>query len=113
MSLEEGIWHNVDGKIVVPNSSDIRLKLISDFHDSPYAGHVGINKTTRLVSRYYWWPNMGDDITNYVRECHSCQTVKARQQKLLGLLRPLVAYGTMGVYQLGLYHSIASNSPRL
>ena len=32
---------------------------------------------------------MGDDITNYVRECHSCQTVKARQQKPSGLLNPL------------------------
>ena len=89
LSLDEGLWHNVDGKIVVPNSGDLRHKLISDFHDSPYAGHVGINKTTRLVSRYYWWPGMSDDISTYVRECHSCQTVKARQEKPSGMLNPL------------------------
>ena len=86
--LDEGLWHK-NGKIVVPDSGDMRLKLISDFHDTPYAGHLGINKTNRLVSRYYWWPCMVADITNYVRECHSCQTIKVRQSKPLGLLNPL------------------------
>ena len=57
LTLDEGLWHK-NGKIVVPDAADMRLKLISDFHDCPYAGHVGINKTARLVSRYYWWPSM-------------------------------------------------------
>ncbi len=86
--LDEDLWHK-DGKIVVPDCGDLRLKLISDFHDTPYAGHLGINKTNRLVSRYYWWPNMVQDVTNYVRECHSCQTIKVRQEKPSGLLNPL------------------------
>ena len=86
--LDEDLWHK-DGKIVVPDCGDLRLKLISDFHDTPYAGHLGINKTNRLVSRYYWWPNMVQDVTNYVKECHSCQTIKVRQEKPSGLLNPL------------------------
>lgn len=32
---------------------------------------------------------MDQDIATYVRECHSCQTVKTRQEKPLGLLNPL------------------------
>ena len=32
---------------------------------------------------------MGQDIANYVSECHSCQTIKARQEKPSGLLHPV------------------------
>ena len=32
---------------------------------------------------------MDDDITKYIRECHSCQTVKARQEKPSSTLNPL------------------------
>ena len=52
LSLDEGLYYNIDGRVIIPDSGDLRLKLISDFHDSPYVGHVGINKTTRLLSRY-------------------------------------------------------------
>ena len=93
LSLDEGLYYNVDGRVIIPDNGDLRLKLISDFHDCPYVGHVGINKTTRLLSRYYLWPRMDQDIATYVRECHSFQTVnlslKPRQEKPSGLLNPL------------------------
>ena len=89
LTLDEGLWYNVDGRVVIPATPALRRKLIADFHDSPYVGHVGINKTTRLLSRYYWWLSMGDDVAQYVRECHSCQTNKARQTKPSGALQPL------------------------
>ena len=77
LALDEGPWHK-NGKMSVPDNGDIRLKLINNFHDSLYPSHVGSNKTTRLVSRYYWRSNMMAHVTNYVKACHSCQTVKAR-----------------------------------
>ncbi len=89
LTLDEGLYHNVDGKVVVPDAPPLRRKIMSALHDSPFAGHVGINKTKRLVSRYYWWPSMDADVTQYVQQCHSCQTVKARQQKPSGALIPL------------------------
>ena len=79
-SLDKGLWYIVGGRVVIPDSGDIRLKLISDFHSCPYVGHVGINQTTRLILRYYWWQNMDQDIACYVRECHSCQTIKVDLQ---------------------------------
>ena len=51
LTLDEGLWYNVDGRVVIPAARELRRKLIFDFHDSPYVGHVGINKTTRLLSR--------------------------------------------------------------
>ena len=86
LTLDEGLWYNADGG---PDVDGIRRQLLSDFHDSPYIGHVGINKTMRLISRYYWWPGMDADVNKYVRECHSCQVNKARQKKPSGTLNPL------------------------
>lgn len=53
LTVDEGLWYNVDGRVVVPSAPDLRRTIISALHDSPFAGHIGINKTTLLVSRYY------------------------------------------------------------
>ena len=89
LTLDESLWYHVDGKVVMPASTTLRCKLISDFHDNPYVGHVGINETTRLLSRYYHWLSMDANVAQYVRECHFCQTNKARQAEPLGALQPL------------------------
>ena len=68
LSLDEGIYFNEDGRVVILDSGDLHLKLIFDFHNSPYVGHVGIGKTTRLLSRCYWWPCMDQHIATYVRD---------------------------------------------
>ena len=80
--LDEGIWYNESGRIVVPDLDDLRQQIMTDFHATPYAGHMGVNKTLKLVSRYYWWPGMGSQIDSNVRTCHSCLKNKARQNKL-------------------------------
>ena len=89
LTLDEGLWYNADGKLVLPDADGIRRQVMSELHDSPYAGHVGINKTIRLVSRYYWWPGMHDHVEKYVGNCHSCQVNKSRQKKPSGTLNPL------------------------
>ena len=48
--LDEGLWYNADGRMVIPDVDGIRRQLLSDFHDSPYVGHIGINKTMRFIS---------------------------------------------------------------
>ena len=46
------------GCIYVPNTSDLRRRIVSLCHDTKVAGHPGRFKTLELVSRSYWWPNM-------------------------------------------------------
>ena len=75
--------------MIVPDADDFRKQVISDFHDSPYAGHCGIGKTTTLIKKHYWWPDLDGSVFSYMRTCHSCQTNKARNKKPLGLLNPL------------------------
>ena len=50
-----GVWQK-DGRVVVTAKSPYTKQLIHDHHDLPVHGHPGINRTTDLVQRQYWWP---------------------------------------------------------
>jgi hypothetical protein len=56
--------------------NDLRKGVISLYHDSTTAGHPGITKTLWSISRDFWWPNMKDTITNYIKGCALCQSRK-------------------------------------
>jgi hypothetical protein len=56
--------------------NNLRKGVISLYHDSTTAGHPGITKTLWSISRDFWWPNMKDTITNYIKGCALCQSRK-------------------------------------
>jgi hypothetical protein len=56
--------------------NNLRKGVISLYHDSTTAGHPGITKTLWSISRDFWWPNMKDTITNYIKGCARCQSQK-------------------------------------
>lgn len=64
------------GKVYVPNSVELRRKIVKLHHDSMIAGHPGRFKTHKLVSRNYWWPNMTKFITQYIAGCDLCKRTK-------------------------------------
>lgn len=70
-------------KIVVPFS--LRLDILHKAHEE--FGHPGVNKTIQLITPQYYWPNINDDINNYVKHCHICQINKKKRQKRFGLLQ--------------------------
>lgn len=43
----------LDGRIYVPNSSDLRLRVLRIHHDHILAGHFGQNRTLELIRRGY------------------------------------------------------------
>ena len=75
--------------VVIPDVCTLRLDCLQDVHDSPLAGHPGINKTCERMQQKYWWPGWRKDVLRYVRECHKCQVNKASTQLPAGLLQPL------------------------
>jgi transposase InsO family protein len=77
------------GRLVIPDSDELRFKILQEAHDSPVAGHPGRTKTLALVSRYYYWPKIYDSIQRYIRSCHVCQRAKASREAYQGLLKPL------------------------
>ena len=59
-----------DSQLVVPRSE--RREMIRRFHDSLFAGHLGISRTVfRLQTRVYW-PGLRQDVRMYVASCTVC-----------------------------------------
>ena len=73
----------------MPRWGNLRREVIKECHDSKWAGHPGVERTTALVQASYFWPHMRDDIEAYVRTCLVCQLDKADRQLPAGLLEPL------------------------
>src|SRR6266702_2243005 len=75
----EGTWYK-DGRCVVTRGMEHKKTFIQVHHDALVYRHPGINKTYQLASRRYWWPNMRQDVTNYVKGCAECQRNKVNTQ---------------------------------
>ncbi|KAH9723181.1 Endonuclease [Citrus sinensis] len=86
---EEGILLTKGDRLFVPRWGNLRKEVIKECHDSKWAGHPGIERTTALVQASYFWPHMKDDIEAYVRTCLVCQQDKVDHQLPEGLLEPL------------------------
>ncbi|CAI7761953.1 unnamed protein product [Closterium sp. NIES-53] len=77
------------GNIWVPNYAPLRQILLEEFHDIPYAGYFGSNKTLVGIAKYYYWPGMAAEVQQFVTSCDTCQQMKSSKQKKKGLLQPL------------------------
>ncbi|CAI5484512.1 unnamed protein product [Closterium sp. Yama58-4] len=87
--------YSVDGEIATAEKQkllqwekDLAI-LLEEFHDVPYAGHFGSNKTLAGIAKYYYWPRMAADVQQFVTSCDTCQRMKSSKQKKAGLLQPL------------------------
>ena len=88
LHLAHGFWW--DGvRLLIPEYTDLRAKLLEAHHDTPYTRLIGINRTESLMSRRYWWPHMRADVISYVMQCAVCQRNKPSSQRPAGLLQPL------------------------
>ena len=75
--------------IFVPRVGDLRKTLLRECHDTLWARHPGWERTLALVKQGYYWPQMRDDVEEYVRTCLTCQQDKVEHKKKAGLLEPL------------------------
>ncbi len=62
--FDNGLLGTADGKIFVPEA--LKKEVLLRFHDSPFAGHLGIKKTLARIQRRFKWPKMARDIKEYV-----------------------------------------------
>jgi hypothetical protein len=76
-------------RIVVPKDEELRTLLISEFHDSKYAGHFEMSRSWVAVGRMFWWRSLAGDVAKFVSTYVACQRNKARRHKPYGLLQPL------------------------
>lgn len=59
-----------------------KLAILNQFHDSKFAGHLGINKTMKKLKTQYKWKGMKQDVKEYIRNCKSCQKNKITNRKI-------------------------------
>jgi hypothetical protein len=83
------VYDNGLRKLLIPEDKDIKSQILFEMHDSKIAGHSGIERTTRNISKHFYWIGMNKEIKKYVQSCDSCQKVKASNQKEAGLLQSI------------------------
>ena len=54
----------------------MRTEILSSYHDSTLAGHLGRKKTQgKILQRFYWF-ELREDVTNWIRACDICAANK-------------------------------------
>lgn len=77
------------GRFCLPQS--MQLTALQDNHDALTAGHMGQDKTYKLLKRNYYWPTMGKDVDEFVSSCDICARTKSRRHAPYGELKSLRA----------------------
>ncbi len=88
--VENGLLFLREGeRMCIPDIPEARTILLQEVHDSPLAGHPGLDKTYTRLSQIAYWPNMRKHVQKYVKSCHTCRVSKIQTSKPSGLLQPL------------------------
>jgi hypothetical protein len=76
-------------RVYIPSVQGLKLAILREMHNVPYAGHPGYQKTVATVMSHYFWPGMKKEIVEYITKCMECQKVKAEHRHPTGLLQSL------------------------
>ncbi|GJU38314.1 ty3-gypsy retrotransposon protein [Tanacetum coccineum] len=79
----------VQGRLFIPNISNIRLLILQEFHASTLGGHSGVKATLQRLLPSFYWPTIKADVTDFIKKCSVCQSTKYPTHKPYGLLQPL------------------------
>lgn len=80
------LWWYRD-RLYVPLAA--RTTILTNFHDSPAAGHPGIARMLSSLTRTFLWPSIRQDVITFCQSCDSCQRTKISTQPPAGNLVPL------------------------
>jgi hypothetical protein len=88
MMKHNDTWWKED-RIVVAGDNNLKRGVIHYFHDTPSAGHPGITNTYEIAKRDVWWPNMKQDVEQYIKGCAVCQANKINRRPLKPEIFPI------------------------
>jgi hypothetical protein len=75
-----GLIYYKQSRLYLPEGK-LRKEMMREYHDSPLVGHRNHKVTTSELSKKYYWPNMKEDVHNYVASCSKCQMNKHSTMK--------------------------------
>lgn len=85
--VDNPVTQSTSHLLVVPQP--LRKAVLEYTHDSVLGGHYGFNKMFYRLRQDFYWPNMSNDVQDYVKSCHSCNSRKSSLDKQIGDLQPL------------------------
>ena len=88
LSYSQGVWMR-GTQICVPNHLSLKQKILYEMHGAPYSGHVGAGNTERNIATHHWWPNLRQEVIQYVKVCPVCQRNRKSTHTAYGELQSL------------------------
>src|SRR5882757_591530 len=79
-------------------------ELLHREHNLPMAGHPGVKRMIKEMTKKYDWPGMEEDIKKYVEGCQGCQQNQKRKAPLNPLPIALSPLERISVDLIGPYH---------
>ena len=55
-----------NGRIYVPDESDLKKIILQQMHNVPYASHLSYHKTITIVKKEFYCPGMKKEIARYI-----------------------------------------------
>ena len=71
MDADSGL--RLHGRLVVPESDNLKKEIMDEAHRTRYSVHPGETKMYKDLKRQFWWRNMRREIASYVSKCTICQ----------------------------------------
>jgi hypothetical protein len=68
---------------------ELRLRLITELHESSSAGHKGVASTLAKALDRFWWKRIRQDVKDFCESCVVCRRAKIRPQ-MVATLYPLL-----------------------
>jgi len=76
-------FHN---RVRVPAVGALKKKILDEGHNTSHSIHPGGNKFYKDLKQTFCWSNMKQEVAEYVVKCLTCQQVKIKHQRPVGLL---------------------------
>ena len=70
-----------DNLVYVPDSNDLRLRILCFKHNHILSRHPGQTKTIELIRCEYTWPGLRKFVKKYVKSCTICMRAKPKRHK--------------------------------
>jgi len=67
----------------------IRTQLLFEYHSTPLGGHARFLRTYVRLALQFYWPEMIQDVKQFIKQCLICQKAKSEHTNPKGLLHPL------------------------
>ena len=60
-------------RLYIPNVPKIKLLILNEVHKTPYSRHPSYQNTITMLRKDYFWPNMKNELVEYIAKCFECQ----------------------------------------